>query len=344
VSFVDGKGPPPYDFFDQWQDHAAAFAGAIAGRSHSLDSDEFTEAWFRSGYFGRMFIERNTGASITAAPGSTPGQVGIHGAGSALGGLGSFSFAVGGGLHNLAADFLLTAKVKIVAPQSLDSANALGFCVAIGDPLLGSPRPPGFVAGGDTATWRVLYAVDGLSGTIIYDTGIPCLPDVWYRLQISRVNGAVRWFINGQICAFRYPFPPTITFFGTAAGGIVTIRAAGTTKRVAIAPGTTAANAAIALAAALTGDPAFPLTGTSAMTAVACLWRGLTGPVSITTDDASQQCVLTFQQVPYIEGMYYPYALPAARKWLEMTRSVTGTANEGVYVDSFHLLAQRTTP
>lgn len=245
VSFVDTKGPPPFDYYDQFQDHFAALAGARAGRSHSLDSDEFTEAWFRSGYFGQMFIDRNIGG-MTVAPDAMPDEIGIHGAASALSGVAGFSFAIRSGEFQLDADFLLTVKVKLVNPQSLNSALAGGFVASVGDAFLGTPHPPGFAAGGDTQTWRLVYALDGTSPRLLYDTGIPCLPGVWYRLQVSRINGAVRWFVNG-------------------------------------------------INARLNG----------------------------------------------LEGIYYPVALPGAKKWIEINRSAPGAANEGMIMDSAHLLAQR---
>ncbi len=217
LSYVDGKGPTPYEFFDQYQDHLGAYAGALLGRSHAVDSDEFTEAYFRSGFFGKMKSQQNLGG-VTYSAAITPDQIGVHGAGSALGSTDPWRFAVGGINMGLGADFLLTVKLKIIAPQNLDIAEEHGLFVAVG-PQHTFPNPPAFVAGGDADTWRIRSGSGPDIGGDLQDTGIPCLAGVWYGLQISRVRGAVRWFVNGQQAKHRdtpdgpalegqyYPYP-----------------------------------------------------------------------------------------------------------------------------------------
>lgn len=200
LSYVDGKGPTPYEFFDQYQSHIGAYSQALLGRSHMVDSDEFTEAWFRPGFFGRMKIERDNGG-VSFNPAATPDQVGVHGAGSALGSLGPWQFSTGGSVVGLDSDFLLTCKIKVINPATLDSADDVGLFVGVGEPAR-AHAAPSFLAGGDTRTWRIRSGTDAGARGPMFDTNIPCLPGVWYRLQISRVRGAIRWFVNGQLAPY----------------------------------------------------------------------------------------------------------------------------------------------
>jgi hypothetical protein len=185
---------------DQCQDHNAAYFSALAGRQWSCDTDEFIDGYFRAGYFGRLIISRNTNTTVN--PNSIPDIVGIHGVGVALGGVGPFSFTAESGLYRLDADFLVTAKVKVGGFGDIDSVASRGFVVGLG-PAQGSNPFPSFVVGSDVKTWQVLYSPDNGATVRTADSGIAANNDTWYRLQISRVQGAVRWFINGQLARFR---------------------------------------------------------------------------------------------------------------------------------------------
>jgi hypothetical protein len=151
-----------------------------------------------------------------------------------------------GGRYLLDGDFLLTAKVKIVAPGGLDPAQDRGFVVGLG-PIAGMGQFPCIACGGDKANWQALYSPDPNSAQVADDTGIPCVAGRWYRLQISRVAGAVRFFVNGALARF-------------ASG---------------------------------------------------------------------------------LEGVYYPDRLLNARKLVEISRTNAGPANEGFFIDSLHLRAER---
>ena len=211
LSYVDGKGPAPFEFFDQFQSHAGAFSDALCGRSCALDYDEFTEARFATGYFGRMKISTNAGPMVVSAN-AVPDQTGVHGAGSLIGPVNPWRILLVGAPMGLASDFLFTVKLKILSPQTLDTADDGGLLVSAGNPAT-FPSPPAFLAGSDTATWRIRGGNGELSMGDVVDTGIPCLPGVWYRLQISRVRGAVRWFVNGQLArvagleGIYFPYP-----------------------------------------------------------------------------------------------------------------------------------------
>lgn len=88
----------------------------------------------------------------------------------------------------------------------------------------------------------------------------------------------------------------TITSDADGSGSTFTIVANGVTKTVAITAAWTPTQSATAIAAALSGDTAFPLTATSNLGVVSCTWRS-TFPVStltISTDDTQQTYALTY--------------------------------------------------
>ncbi len=185
-TFVDGVGPPPYSFFDETQDHVGALYHAALGWKWSLDSDEFTEVGARPGYLGRMRLLSST-SGITVAPKLTGLTFGEHGVWEARSGAGAFLIRAGSARISLGGDFLVTAKVMLFGRDRLDSA---GFSAGVAGCA--------FLAGSSNPFWRVTYVAE--PGTIAFaETEISVLDGVWYRLQVSRVAGAVRWHVNGQL-------------------------------------------------------------------------------------------------------------------------------------------------
>ena len=185
-TFVDGVGPPPYSFFDETQDHLGALYHAALGWKWSLDSDEFTETGARPGFLGRMRLSSGT-AGITVAPKTTGLGFGEHGVWEARSGAGAFTLRAGSSGISLGGDFLVTAKVMLFGRDRLDLG---GFAVGVAGGE--------FLAGSDSPNWRVSYVTE--SGAIAFDdTDIPVLDDTWYRLQVSRVAGSIRWHVNGQL-------------------------------------------------------------------------------------------------------------------------------------------------
>ncbi len=200
TTFIDGIGPPPYGFFDETQAHIGGMFHPLFGWNATADSDEFTEIAARAGYFGRLRITRSVGtftAGPTPSTSVTEHGVWINNADDAL----PFSWTAEGGSISLDGDFLLTAKVKVMAPDHLDPAQDRGFLIGLG-PVSGMGQYPCISCGGDGPNWRALYSPDSGSAQVADDTGIPALAGHWYRLQISRVAGAVRFFINGALVRF----------------------------------------------------------------------------------------------------------------------------------------------
>jgi hypothetical protein len=89
---------------------------------------------------------------------------------------------------------------------------------------------------------------------------------------------------------------PLLTITGNATGSNLIIAAAGVSKTIAITAGWTPAQSATAIAAALAGDTAFPLTATSAAGVVSTSWRAgfPVTPVTVTDADTTQDYALTY--------------------------------------------------
>lgn len=198
TTFVDGKGPPPYGFFDETQDHLGTLYHAALGWKWSLDADEFTELVAPPRYLGRMYAYV-TRPGIVVAPKTTGLAFGEHGVWTAIGDGTPWVFGASGGAVTLDGDFLATAKVMLFQRHNLDTVQKFGFAMAAGNIFVGVSAVvcPGFAAGSDAPTWQILYGT-GID-PLYADTGVPVLNNVWYRLQVSRVAGAIRWFINGQL-------------------------------------------------------------------------------------------------------------------------------------------------
>lgn len=197
TTFVDGKGPPPYGFFDEVQDHVGALYHAALGWRYSLDTDEFTEAKSRPGFLGRMRVVSVTGG-VTPAPAPVATGFSEHGFWSVQGVGMPWRIQARSASVTLDGDFLMTAKVRVVGPDLIDSVANLGFLVGTGSPS-SDPVCPAFVAGSDSPTWWLRYAPDPQASPVLADTGVTVGNATWYRLQVSRVAGAIRFFINGLL-------------------------------------------------------------------------------------------------------------------------------------------------
>lgn len=246
-TFIDGKGPPPYSYFDETNGHLGALCHAALGWEYSSDYDEFTEASARSGYFGRLLVRASYGLSL--GPKTTGLRFGEHGVWQGMSGTGNYLLQATSGALTFDGDFLITAKVQLRGREHLDAVAVHGFRMAAGPAFTSVDVPvyPSFLAGSDSPNWWVEYGPTLTAAAVRVDTGIPVQDGAWYRLQISRVAGAVRWFVNGQL-----------------------VRMAGA------------------------------------------------------------------------EGVYFPFRLLDGGKFLRIARLNPGPSNEGLEIDSFHLLAERT--
>lgn len=210
TTFIDGEGPPPFGYFDETQDHLAGICHGLLGWNYSLDAEDFTQNFERTGYFGRrMLLSKKLNSVVGPAEFLMPLEDLRYGTwvGEGNNGVGiPFELEAASAPVTLDGDFLLTARVVITDLGSLDTAALRGFAVGTSPPSI--PFGPGFAAGSDSPNWQILYAPDNASPAQLADTGIPIRSrtpllrsgGAWYTLQVSRVAGAVRWFINGQLC------------------------------------------------------------------------------------------------------------------------------------------------
>jgi len=209
-TFTDGIGPPPWTFYDETQDHLGAFYGGALGWKYSVLADEFEAMHVRPGYLGNRMLTVNSSGVVTIAPKTTGLEPFEHGVWKVTGGAAAWNYAARTQQMDLDGDFLVTAKIKIYSRETLDTMALGGFMLPCSD-LTSIPAPVGFTCGSDSPNWHVLYPPDATASVAAADTGIPATSNAWYRLQVSRVAGAVRWFINGRLCTVNglpgYYFP-----------------------------------------------------------------------------------------------------------------------------------------
>lgn len=212
--FVDGKGPVPYEFFDETQDHLGVLAHAGTGWAWSRDVEDFNGEVYPVGFLGQLtMINLPVGAGLSLTPMSVLNFQGEHGVWRGLSGVAQWDFTLqSNACHVGTQDFLISAKVLCLARANLDPVDSFGFWLGCG-PKVGAgvdpPRYPAICGGGDKANWQIYAApAEGQAG-VYFDTGIPfhdslgTMPDTvqraWHVLQISRVGGAFRFFINGRL-------------------------------------------------------------------------------------------------------------------------------------------------
>lgn len=189
-TFIDGVGPCPHAFFDETQDHLGAIAHAKMGRTWSVIHDEFDNLVYPSGYVGNLRIQRNepVGGGLGFNP-ATPLEPGDHGIWAGLSVLNPYDVILQGGSMALSSDYLLTVKIRFVGSARLDRLADEALHIGVSNPADGLAA---FAFGSDTLNWHVFHG-----GLGYVDTGFPLSDGTWYRLQISRFAGAVRWYING---------------------------------------------------------------------------------------------------------------------------------------------------
>jgi len=197
VTFIDDKATPPLGFFNDTQDHLAARVQSAFGWSYSSMPEEFAFARITTTYLG-SFIVRTNSAGLVPQPDTSPDEPGVCGAWRLTSLNGPYTWKMESALSSLDGDFLLTCKIKLTGRSRFDPGPDGGVIVSTGT-RTAAPANPGFAAGGDSPNWQIMYATSDVGATLFADSGVPALDDTWYRLQVSRVAGAVRWFINGAL-------------------------------------------------------------------------------------------------------------------------------------------------
>ena len=210
--FIDGKGPPPYEFFNEAQDHIGALAHAGTGWRWSADREDFVNEVYPVGYLGKFAVNNlPVGAGLSLTPLSPVSFQGEHGVWRGLSGGGPYDFEMWTGASNIGrADFLVSAKVLCLNRSAVQPVADNGFWVGCGRR---TDAMPAICGGADQVNWQVWCPPEEGAPPQFFDTGIPfhdsqgTMPDTVQRaghvLQISRVGGALRFFINGRIVRLR---------------------------------------------------------------------------------------------------------------------------------------------
>lgn len=198
-TFTDDVGPPPWTFFDETQDHLGGLAHALAGWKWTLDADHFVSRTVEVNFLGDRMRKNSSSGVVAVAPKTTGLTHGEHGVWTVTGTAAAWNYSAATTEVSLDGDFLFSAKVQIYNLGDLDTLLNGGFQVTTANAFY-PPAPCGFYTGSDKSTWWVGYPVDDASPSTFADTGIPIVDNAWYNLQISRVDGAVRWFVNGRLC------------------------------------------------------------------------------------------------------------------------------------------------
>lgn len=204
-SFVDGKGPPPVEFFEETQQHLSAYFHGKLGWEWSLCREDFDGATYPANYIG-AFKYNNAGAATVGVLPSLDFQ-GEHGVWRVIAPVFPFEFTMHTApCHVGTNDLLLSAKVLCLDRTDIDPVATRGFWVGSGDPAASYPAICG---GSDFDNWQVFTPEAIGQPPRFYDTGIPfydsrnTMPDqvmrAWHVLQISRCAGVWRFFINGRL-------------------------------------------------------------------------------------------------------------------------------------------------
>lgn len=214
--FRDGKGPPPCDFFDETQDHLAALVHAGTGWRWSICTEDFDGIVYPANYLGVFrFSNFAAGLTLSAAPSGLHIIQGEHGVWRGISGAFDYDFEMQEAASFVAAytpgragsgDFLISCKVLVLNRALLDPFAAQGVWVSCGDKAASCPALCG---GGDTPNWHVFCPPAAGQPATFFDTGVPLydsqntMPDqvrrAWQVVQISRVDGVMRFHVNGRL-------------------------------------------------------------------------------------------------------------------------------------------------
>ncbi len=216
MRFRDNLPPAPLEFYDETQDHLAALFHARVGWEWSAHREDLDNYTYPSGYLGVFRVDNQPlGAGLSLTPfspaiGPAPTFQGEHGVWYLKSGIGQFDTTLTSNLLNIGTqDFLISAKVCLINRAQLDPVATFGFWLGCGERL--GPDVvyyPALCCGADTPNWQAWCPpADGEPGQL-FDTGIAVqdsttLSDnyqrAWHVLQICRVDGVVRFFVNGAL-------------------------------------------------------------------------------------------------------------------------------------------------
>lgn len=199
-TFIDGLGPPPFDFFDETQDHLAAYFHAQTGwqwSAQSTDFEEFNAATIQLPPFHLRYSNCTIAAGAPTPVNVTTAQ-GDHACIKIGNDARPWYLRAATAQMVLGGDFLISAKVRLDGIAHFDAGEGLfvGLDLGVGDDgTVGRGYPYGFTVSGNKTTWTVGAPTIGLN----YDTGRPASDGRWYVMQISRQSGGMRFFIDNRL-------------------------------------------------------------------------------------------------------------------------------------------------
>ncbi len=214
--FRDGKGPPPCDFFDETQDHLGALMHAGTGWAWAIATEDFDGPVYPANYLGG-FRYQNFAAGLTLGPAASGDLLiqGEHGVWRGISGGFDYDLQMQENACFVSAhtpgvpgsgDFLVSCRMLVLNRALLDPVRFQGVWVSCG---LQTGGYPALCGGGDTPNWQVFSPPGEGLVPAFFDTGIPLhdsqntMPDqvrrAWHTVQISRVDGALRFHINGRL-------------------------------------------------------------------------------------------------------------------------------------------------
>lgn len=208
--FRDNKPPAPLEFYDECQDHMAALYHMRLGWKWSGHREDFDNINYPSSYLGAFSYTALPVGSLSIAPLFPVNFQGEHGVWAISSSNANYDFTMSTAPCFVGTDdFLISAKFHVINRSHLDPVNTFGFWVGCGERI--GPDAvvyPALCGGADQTNWQIWCPpADGEPGAF-FDTGVvfqdsTTLSDnyqrAWHVLQISRVDGVVRFFINGAL-------------------------------------------------------------------------------------------------------------------------------------------------
>lgn len=192
TTYLDGKGPPPFAFFDEVQDYLVLLYQALLGSQWSQVREDFDAPSYPlvgKQQLGQFLADVNLNVTFSAILGPSTGDHGVwRMAPTNPAAVTRLVLLSGSGYSG--GDFLLSAKVRILERSNLDVVGSSGFFAGMTNFA--------FVAGADDDHWQVRTPLASGAAPSLIDSGIPLLDLRWYTLQISRERGQLRFHINGQ--------------------------------------------------------------------------------------------------------------------------------------------------
>lgn len=177
-------------FYNPTQDVIAALYGAATGISFSICTEEFERISPGTVTAGAQFgtelqLQTTTNSAAVSAAAVAAGDHGIWRTATVAGGA-SDTIAQDNTNFVGTADFIWTARVRILSRANLETIANEGFVLGLGTVASAFPV---FVLGSDDTNWQAV------ANGVTTDTGVAAVDDTWTWLIIARRSGTVYFYI-----------------------------------------------------------------------------------------------------------------------------------------------------